>query len=70
MTINPIAAASGPDTVSHRPNRGTARPAITADTALPRAKGVTARPDRSGEYPRPSWRNRASTSQIPVIPVK
>ena len=70
VAVSPTIVMLSPVTVSRRPNRDTSRPAMTADTATPRANGVTLRPERSGEYPSPSWKNRASTNQIPVNPMK
>jgi hypothetical protein len=70
VAASPVTVVAGPVTVSQRPTRPTSRPASTAETATPSANGVTARPDRSGEEPGPSWKNSASTSQMPVNPTK
>jgi hypothetical protein len=43
---------------------------MTAEEATPIANGVTDSPERNGEYPKPSCKNNASTSHIPVNPMK
>lgn len=49
VAISPITMVVRPHTVSQRPTRDTSRPATIAEAATPRAKGVTVRPERSGE---------------------
>jgi hypothetical protein len=70
VVSSPTTIAVSPHRVSERPNRGTSRPAMTAEAATPIANGVTDRPERNGEYPKPSCKYSASTSQTPVNPMK
>ncbi len=49
VALMPTITALSPHTVSSLPSRSTSRPDTTAAPAEPTAKGVTARPDRSGE---------------------
>ena len=56
--------------VTPRPNRGASRAAAPEEISTPTENGRKVRPACSGVKPRPSCRNRVSTSPNEAIPMK
>ena len=56
--------------VTPRPNRGASRAAAPEETSTPAEKGRNVSPACSGLKPRPSCRNRVSTSANEAMPRK